>query len=168
MAPIQFNINYGLEAVTRPGLSNGHCWLDMFRDKVMVTGYPIPPRPKQDTGLEILLGLMAALINGTRLVDFGGTTFLKGFSAMFATSAILDKGAIILWHYFPNPEGQYISYADQSVSSSGKFIHVPLDVVERSCRIVGWCETVKSYTGKRPGLRFRPFKDSNCTTHRKF
>lgn len=144
---IHFSLHYSLEAMAQPRHSNGSCWVDMFKNPVMMKGYPIPRRPMTNTGLELSLGLLSALINGARLANFGGTTILKGFSAMLATSAIVDD--TVFWHYFFNPKGQYISYADKEVAQSGEFIHVPSDVVERSRHIVGWCEVAKSYAGKK-------------------
>jgi hypothetical protein len=145
-ADAYFSIHYEAVPLTYTEPTSGSCWRSMFRNPVIVKGYPIPRRARPNTGLEISLGTMAAMTNATRLFEFCGTSFLKGFSAMLATSAIAED--LVIWHYLFNPNGKYISYSDPTVSELGKLISVPSDVVEKSRHIVGWCEDVKCYAGK--------------------
>ncbi|GJC88609.1 hypothetical protein ColLi_11447 [Colletotrichum liriopes] len=89
------------------------CWHNLFRNPVVVSGYPILRRPKPDSGLDIPLGIMAPLVNSNTLVDFNGRTFVKGFSAMLAAAEVV--GGYVFWHLLFNKNGEYISYADSRV-----------------------------------------------------
>lgn len=40
----------------------GFCWANLFRNPLLVTGYPIRRRATPDTGLEVSLGVMAELV----------------------------------------------------------------------------------------------------------
>ena len=62
--------------------SNGQCWHNMFRNPVVVKGYPIPRRSEPNTGLEIPLNMMAGLARTQRVNTFNGKLFIKGFSTM--------------------------------------------------------------------------------------
>lgn len=92
---------------------DGGCWRGMFRNPVIVKGYPIPRRGRPNTGLEIPLDMVASLTNCQRVMSFAGITFLKGFAAMLYMHQ--DIGGFIYWHLCYNPKGEYISYADPRV-----------------------------------------------------
>ncbi|KAI0594169.1 hypothetical protein F4775DRAFT_606762 [Biscogniauxia sp. FL1348] len=122
------------------------CWHNLFRNPVVVTGYPIPRREKPDSGLLIPLYMIAALMNSQRLVDFCGRTFVKGFSAFIAATEVV--GDTVFWHLFFNKDGDYISYEDPRVP---RVQNVPLivtsEALERSSHILGWCKEVNNHTG---------------------
>ncbi|KAB5554733.1 hypothetical protein GE09DRAFT_1059012 [Coniochaeta sp. 2T2.1] len=117
----------------------------MFRNPVIVKGYPIPRRAKSQTGLEMSLDSVATMTNAKRLVEFCGKTIIKGFSTMLVASAVVED--IVFWHHFFNPDGRFISYSDKAMSQSGTHCSVSFDVVEKSRHIVGWCEEVRCFAG---------------------
>jgi hypothetical protein len=153
--------------------NNGRCWHDMFRNPVVVNGYPIPRRLADldntpPVGIEMSLEMMATLINSRRLVDFCGATYLKGFSSMLV--AMQAGGDIVLWHHLFDSEGKYISYSDSRAMPSSIRSTVSLDAVEQSRHIVGWCETVKHNAGRsavrNSGLFLEKPNCSPSCTHR--
>ena len=70
--------------------ANGQCWYGLFRRLVIALGFPTPWRPKINTGLEIPLAVMTALIRTKYIQIFGGKTFIKGFSAMLVPTEASD------------------------------------------------------------------------------
>ncbi len=115
-------INFRMESAKDADLStNGTCWRGMFRNPVIVRGYPILYRSLADTGLEMPLGMVSALTNCRRLVKFAGMTFIKGFAARLVAVRAVDD--VIFWHLDYDPKGQYLSYEDHkgraAISISG-------------------------------------------------
>ncbi|RQM05375.1 hypothetical protein DH86_00004357 [Scytalidium sp. 3C] len=85
----------------------------MFRNPVVVKGYPIPRRSEPDTGLEIPLNIMAGLI-GTRHINiFNEQLFIKSFSMMLVRTKEIED--LLIWHLFYDKNGHYISYSDNTV-----------------------------------------------------
>ncbi|KAK4205949.1 hypothetical protein QBC37DRAFT_237583, partial [Rhypophila decipiens] len=104
---VGFEIKPDMEWKNKPG----RCWHGLFRNPVVVTGFPIPRRQSvEDTGLEIPLYMAARLTDSLRLYDFHGRLFLKGFLAMLVAMGVI--GDTVLWHLYYNPAGDRISYLD--------------------------------------------------------
>lgn len=140
-------IEFALEVVQDTHLADtGRCWRGMFRNPVIVKGYPIPCRADVDTGLEVPLDMVAALTNCQRVVNFAGVTFIKGFAAML--TAVKVVGDVVLWHLVYNPTGTYISYEDSRVPWDSNPQKVSVEVLEKSRHIVGWTDHVRNYAGK--------------------
>lgn len=128
----------------------GNCWRGMFRNPVIVRGYPILRRPMADTGvdmvdagLEIPLEMVAALTNCRRVVRFADTTFVKGFAAMLAAVRIV--GNVVFWHLCYNPRGEYVSYEDHRVRRGLQ--ELSMHVLEKSRHIVGWSDNIRNCAG---------------------
>ncbi|KAL6849042.1 hypothetical protein ACO1O0_008572 [Amphichorda felina] len=92
---------------------NGQCWHDIFKNPVIVKGYPIPQRPEWSTGLEIPLNMMAGLARSQRLDRFRDKLYIKGFSTMLVPTKQI--GDVICWHMIYNKDGSRISYLDDNV-----------------------------------------------------
>jgi len=123
--------------------SNGQCWHSMFRNPVIVAGYPIPRRSEPNTGLEIPLDIMAALVRTRRANVFSGKLFIKGFSAMLIPTR--RSGDMLIWHYLYNKDGKYLSYQNTIVphAESVSFFHL-----RKPRHFVGWCSDAKLTAGK--------------------
>jgi len=121
---------------------NGQCWHNMFRNPVVVRGYPIPRRTTLDTGLEILLNIMAGLARTQRANTFNGNVFIKGFSTMLVPTNL--GGNMLIWHLLYNKDGSRISYLDNAVAKSA---NVSISYLENARHVVGWCSEVKNYAG---------------------
>lgn len=137
-----FEMHFTFEKVESK-LSNGDCWHKMFRNPVIVHGYPIRGRPTSSTGLEIPLETMAELTRTKRVTIFDKKLFIKGFSSMLALIERQDD--ILLWHLLYNAKGGRISYLSYSERPEESFTESQL---ESARHIVGWCSKAHIFAGK--------------------
>lgn len=137
----------------------------MFRNPVLVNGYPIPRRPHTDTGLEIPFNMMAGLIGTQRVNAFKGNLFLKGFSSMLVPVERFDD--IVVWHFLHNADGARIPYLDHSLP-----LLADLDFrsIETGRHMVGWCSEVKICTGRTIQMVMTKFfwADLSCDRRGRF
>ncbi|KAI0380109.1 hypothetical protein F5Y04DRAFT_289679 [Hypomontagnella monticulosa] len=82
----------------------GRCWHHMFRNPVMVGGYPILAKPEHRLGLEMPLNMMAIMAGADRVDEFDGKIYIKGFSTMLIATRLV--GDMMIWHYFYNSKGE--------------------------------------------------------------
>ncbi|KAH8812428.1 hypothetical protein F5884DRAFT_309735 [Xylogone sp. PMI_703] len=123
-------------------LSNGQCWHNLFRNPVVVKGYPIPRRSETDAGLEIPLNLMAGLTGARRVNSFNGKLFIKGFSSMLIPTK--RNRDILVWHLLYNQDGARISYLETTVPHAE---NINISNLESARHILGWCSEVKYCAG---------------------
>ncbi|GAB1206267.1 hypothetical protein APSETT445_004952 [Aspergillus pseudonomiae] len=137
---IDFSLHHDEQDVTN--MTNGCCWYGLFRNPVIVEGYPIPRRPEPNTGLEIPLQILSGLTRTRRVNVFGGRTVLKGFSVMLVPTAYCE--GIVFWHLQQSDVGERLSY-----HSSDEFPALDLysSDLERARHLVGWCPAMKLYAG---------------------
>ncbi|RAQ50712.1 hypothetical protein AFGD_002709 [Aspergillus flavus] len=139
---IDFKLNDQEQA--NPPLSVGQCWHHLFRNPIVVTGFPIPYRSRQGTGLEVPLNILAGAVHASRVDAFRDKLFIKGFSnLLIPTEHIRDQNQI-LWHLRYNVRGDRISYLDGIESHVG---HITLTDLESSRHILGWCSDARCYAG---------------------
>lgn len=144
-----YKINYTIEKPKEQVKAmNGQCWQRLFRNPVIVNGYPIPRRLQRNTGLEIPLCLMVALAQARHVTAFDGKLFIKGFCTILMPTK--HVGNIVIWHMLFNEDGSNISYADPRVRSiPGVHLdNLRIVDIEKSRHIIGWCPYVKSYAGR--------------------
>lgn len=81
---------------------DGQCWFNMVNNPVIASGYPIPNRKdaSKQQGLELSLGLMAALSHADWVTNFGSKYLLKG--TISALVPIAEAGMSIVWHFLIN------------------------------------------------------------------
>ncbi|KAK7936030.1 hypothetical protein PG985_001525 [Apiospora marii] len=130
--------------------SVAQCWLNMFRNPVIVNGYPIPRRIRAGTGLEVSIEIMALLTNARYLIDFNRRTFLKGLSTMLAITEVVES--TIFWHLYYDTDGGYISYENPQVPrlrETMASLALNHDQVVRCRHILGWCGNVSTLFGTR-------------------
>jgi hypothetical protein len=101
---------------------SGECWLDMFRNPVLVTGFPILTREDGVPGLEIPLNMAASLVGSQYIRTFDGRLFIKGFSAMLVATKVTDT--IVHWHYHFNKGGQRVSYLEAASDDTSNNSHL--------------------------------------------
>jgi hypothetical protein len=131
--------------------SQGFCWANLFRNPVLVTGYPIPRRAESKTGLEISLAMMAELVQSQSLVKIAERTILKGFCSLAVVTGVVRDA--IIWHFLFNSSGERISYSDHRLEDIdyGKAQALTLRGVGSGRHIIGWCGDIKDYLGKSRG-----------------
>ncbi|KAK4210387.1 hypothetical protein QBC37DRAFT_428844, partial [Rhypophila decipiens] len=141
-----FNIEFRVDkSKGKEKATNGNCWNGMFRNPVVVRGYPISRRTTPAPGLEATLGALVKLIRTDCVTEFDGGIFVKGFSSMLALTE--RTGDFMLWHLFYNPEGR-VSYLDFTDEPNQSLHEAKL---ENYRHIVGWCPKVKVYAGASDG-----------------
>lgn len=131
--------------------STGQCWQDLFRNPVVVLGYPVRRRrPDQGPGLDISLVTLAALVGTRRIAVFCGKVFLQGFCTILVPTKY--TGDTVHWHVLFNEDGSRIPFTDTRVREIIKDFdlskHLTLSGMETARHIVGWCQRVRNYAGK--------------------
>ena len=137
-------IGFNMEAETNSGNAPNRCWHGLFRNPVVVKGFPISRRKQVNTGLEIPLHMVAGLANAPRVHDFNGRLCLKGFSAMLVAAELV--GDVVLWHLYYNATGGRISYLDMDEDAALGGLNT--NILRSSRHVVGWCRDALCMFGK--------------------
>ena len=131
-------------------LSPGSCWVNLFRNPILVTGYPIRRRSTPDTGLEMSLHVIAELVQSHLVTLFDKRVVIKGFCSLLVATAILADA--VIWHLLFDPSGERISYCDPRLDEV-RYGKIPQELMLRDLgsrsHIVGWCSNIREYSGKR-------------------
>ncbi|RSL81845.1 hypothetical protein CEP52_017102 [Fusarium oligoseptatum] len=122
------------EAPQTPDNANGQCWHDIFRNPVVVRGYPILRRVECSTGLEVPLNIMAGLARTQRVDRFNDKIYIKGFSTMLVPTR--RKEDILCWHLIYNKDGNRISYLDSDLAQEQGVARLNLEGLRH---VLGWC-----------------------------
>lgn len=154
-----YEIEFAVEVVpqTLPA-ANGQCWHDIFRNPVVVRGYPIPQRLQWKSGLEISLNIMAGLARTQCVNRFKDKVYAKGFSTMLVPTK--KDTEVVFWHLIYNRDGERISYLDDDQDQEQYICQLDL---ENYRHVLGWCSEAKLYAGK---LVFQILPNINeCFSH---
>lgn len=144
LTDIRCKIDFTIQKMEGPlELSNGHCWHNMFRNPVVVKGYPIKRRSEIAPGLEIPLNMMAGLAQTQRIDTYNNKIFIKGFSTMLVPT--MRTGDMLLWHLLYNKDGSRMSYLDDTISRAE---NVTVNDLEDARHVLGWCSEARFYAGK--------------------
>ncbi|KAF3902751.1 hypothetical protein AA313_de0203312 [Arthrobotrys entomopaga] len=142
-----YRLNFTVEErEENPILSNGQCWHNMFKNPVVVKGYPIPRRSIHSTGLEIPLNMMAGLAQTQYIQTFNEQLFIKGFSTLLVPTRL--DGDMLIWHLVYKPDGSRISYLENNVPHAQG---LSVSDLEKTRHFLGWCSKAKYYAGKKIG-----------------
>lgn len=143
-------LSLNLETADISELSPGFCWGRLFCDPVLVRGYPILRRTQPNTGLEMSLANMAAIIGSQQVVQWNERIIIKGFNMlMIATLVTAD---IIVWHLLVSEQPEErISYIDPRLDAlhSEAAKGTSLRMLEERRHVVGWCSEVTDLCGMR-------------------
>ncbi|KAL1623126.1 hypothetical protein SLS54_004612 [Diplodia seriata] len=137
---IDFIMSKSLQA---PNPANGQCWHNIFRNPILVEGFPILRRSCPDTGLEAPLEIMAALADTDYVTEFNGKSFIKGFSTMLVPTMMASD--ILVWHLLYAKEGERISYWDVTLPH----LSIGKAELERTRHVIGWCSEAKLLAGTK-------------------
>lgn len=153
-----FRANIRLQHSDDPLHFAGKCWQDMFRNPMIVLGFPVRRRqPGQEPGLEFSLATLAALVGTRRIAIFCGKVFLKGFCTMLVPTKY--TGDTVHWHVLFNEDGSRIPFTDFRVRDVvGDFDiteYLTLSGIETARHIVGWCNHARNYAGNSCSLQPR-------------
>ncbi|CAI6099737.1 unnamed protein product [Clonostachys chloroleuca] len=128
-----------------PEIMNGRCWHDVFRNPVIVRGYPIRQRIEYGTGLEMPLNIMAGLVQSQQVDQFRERTYIKGFSTMLILTR--RKEDSLYWHLVYNKDGTRISYLDADEYKADQAQNIAQSELESLRHVLGWCSEAKFYAG---------------------
>ena len=79
------------------------CWLPLFVKGILARGFPIPPRPNDEKGVELPFQVMISLAKVMYPTSDSGGTYLKGFSSILFPTAISPDDESVQWHIsFPS------------------------------------------------------------------
>lgn len=150
---ITCEIGFTMEEVPEPlSAANGQCWHDIFKNPVVVKGYPIRRRLERNTGLEIPLNIMAGLARTRRVDRFDGKVYIKGFSTMLVPTK--RNKDILCWHLIYNKDGGRISYLDDYMDQEQNVGRLDLESLRH---VLGWCSEARFYAGtncsSKPSLK---------------
>ncbi|OJJ95115.1 hypothetical protein ASPACDRAFT_48219 [Aspergillus aculeatus ATCC 16872] len=96
---------------------NGQCWHRLMASPVVVEGFPIRRRPSHASeGLEIPLGMLAQLVDTTRVSRFDQKTLLKGFTSMAIVTGYSQN--VVSWHLTQENQGRQQG-ASYSIGNTG-------------------------------------------------
>lgn len=124
--------------------NNGECWHGLFRNGVVVEGFPISRRPEAGAtkGLDIPLPMMARLAQAGYVSTFLGNTIIKGFSSMLIPTE--NREEMVVWHLVHNQNGDRISYLDSDVLPVKGISTLQLS---QTRHILGWCSNARHLAG---------------------
>ncbi|KAE9374285.1 hypothetical protein N431DRAFT_556628 [Stipitochalara longipes BDJ] len=131
------------------GLRNGSCWFSLFRNPIIVEGYPILARTNAEKGLEIPLNMMAGLSAASRATTFNGGVVIKGHSTMCCPTRRVKNS--VLWHYIFNHDGSRLSYLSADVLCGRRALVPEVDapLLEISRNFLGWTSSVEIQVGTK-------------------
>lgn len=141
---IFWKISYKIQKSTSPERQPGQCWRGMFRNPVIVQGYPILAKHERSLGLEMPLNMMAGLIGSSQVTTFDEKTFVKGFSAMLV--AVRSTRDLLVWHHNYDEQGERISYNDHGLRIKDTY-NINLSDVSTMRQVVGWCADCTFHAG---------------------
>ncbi|ETS73860.1 hypothetical protein PFICI_14806 [Pestalotiopsis fici W106-1] len=123
------------------------CWMKLFRNPVLVSGYPTPRHAEARGGIELDLGTMAELIGTRQLSKCTGKPLFK--TALAALVPLYRVNDFIYWHMIISSDGEYMSYCDERLKPFLDNAPSGLSTadIERCRHVVGWSTNVKNVTG---------------------
>jgi hypothetical protein len=128
-----------------PSTPNGRCWHQLFRNPIIVKEYPISPKARPGSGIEIPLNIMATLVGSGQIDEFDGKSFIKGFSKMLVP--VEKDGNVIYWHLYRSENQDRIPFWNPTTSHAAYIDSLQMG----SCRhIVGWTLDAEFHAGISP------------------
>jgi len=124
----------------------GRCWHELFRNPVLVKGFPIRTKPQDDMGAEIPIEIIAGLVGSNQLSLFAKDIFIKSFSEMVVL--VKHVGDLLVWHLLFNENGEHISYCDPRFFPTGLASFINVLTSETTRHVVGWCSRVENFAGR--------------------
>ena len=135
-ADTHFRLTFELQDI-KPGDhkvdQNGSCWLPLFRNPVIVKGYPILARMQGERGLEVPLNMTAGIGEASRVTDFDGGFLMKGFCILFCPMKRVKDSVTMALSFPTRWEPNPISGSGRMLSPTG----LGMVSTPRVCRFLG-------------------------------
>ncbi|KAF2235938.1 hypothetical protein EV356DRAFT_90085 [Viridothelium virens] len=149
---VSVRITFDMTSSPEKGVStnlNSTCWHAMFRNPVVVSGYPILARQDDEEGLELSLKMMTDLAEVNFVTHYDMVLILKGFCTMLVPTRHVAHS--ITWHFLFNQDGKripYHSFRDRCPDwiDTDK---VTIDLLEsgKVRNFVGWASSITRHLG---------------------
>jgi len=128
---------------------DGSCWHAMFRNPVVVNGFPILARHENEQGLELPLDMMSILADAHFATRYDTTLVLKGLCTMLVPTRQTERS--ITWHFIFNEDGKRIPYYSFRERCPGWIgtDKVSTDLLEAGNvrNFVGWASNITRHLG---------------------
>jgi len=126
------------------------CWHAMFRNPVVVDGFPILARHENEHGLEMPIDMLCTLAETHFATRYDATLVLKGVCTMLVPTQQTDRS--ITWHFMFNEDGERIPYYAfrQRCPTWIGVDKVSIERLEhqRLRNFVGWVSNITRHFGK--------------------
>ncbi|KLO92474.1 Uncharacterized protein LW93_12048 [Fusarium fujikuroi] len=140
---IAFRIEFALERAEDARDTNGQCWQSLFKNPLIVKGFPIPRRMEWNGGLEASLGIMTGLAQADQVHLSNERFYLKGYSTMLVPTR--RSGDIQYWHLIHQTKGGRLSHFNNS-STQEQYVG-SLNDLEQMRHVLGWCLKTEPFPG---------------------
>ncbi|KAM0721977.1 hypothetical protein Q7P37_002903 [Cladosporium fusiforme] len=124
---------------------DGACWHAMFRNPIIVEGYPIPTRTTEEKGLELSVELMLSMAGTSWATVYDGFVMLKGFATILVPTFRTARS--VVWHFTANTQGERLSFNDGLGRSCLRDINDALFPGAR--HFVGWLKSAEYLVGSK-------------------
>ncbi|KAJ0417237.1 hypothetical protein BJY00DRAFT_316023 [Aspergillus carlsbadensis] len=125
---------------------NGECWHKLFKNAVVVQGFPIRRRHSKSMGLEIPLNVLGRLTPSRWVTEFDRKVYIKGHSSILVPTKA--DAETVVWHLVSNDDGRHISYVDPQIAATpGLYPGLVECNLNPFRHVVGWCSTVATLAG---------------------
>ena len=153
---IGFNVRAGLSR-SFSAAAESTCWHLMFRNPIVVQGFPILARYGTEKGLEIPLGIMSLLAEAHFATKYCETFILKGLCTMLVPTHQSKQS--ITWHFLFNKDGERLPYHAFRDRCRGWIAMDTVDDLfkeaEEARHFVGWASDITRHIGMI-GFNCRP------------
>ena len=152
---LTFKITFSLEKIVKEDQLEGSCWYLLFRNPVIVQGFPSLNRPNREKGLDIPFDMMIGLGMTERATTFDGCLVLKGFSTIFIPTNRTRYS--IQWHFIRSLDNDYLSYREAAKSCPTRSLIGSIDegTLGRTRNFVGWASSVLVQAGEHVFLCYQ-------------
>lgn len=128
---------------------NGTCWQPMFRNPVVVNGFPILARHENEPGLELSFEIMSTLAEAHFATHYDTTLVLKGICTMLVPTRLTEHS--ITWHFLYNEDGERIPYYSFRERCPGWVgideVNINLLQIGNVRNFVGWASNITRHLG---------------------
>lgn len=145
---------YSIHVAYRPlghVMNFGQCWKQLFRNPVIVDGYPLLKRIEEDDhiipGLELPLEIIIALAGARSVSCYDGQLMIKGFSKLLVPTML--EGRCLVWHLLvQNDRERLPHYAWKTAAiTTLDDDRLKADDIESFRHFVGWCGQAECVAG---------------------
>jgi hypothetical protein len=132
-----------------PTSVGGTCWHALFRNPVVVTGFPILARSTNEQGLELPFDVMTILAGSQFATHYDATLILKGLFTMLVPTRRTEQ--TITWHFLFSTGAKRLPYyafregLSEWTGVDGMSVH-ELET-QRLRNFVGWTSDIARNTG---------------------